>query len=118
MAPGRKLIFSTRLSNSAGIHMYCSTTSVPKPRTSRTMGPRFTVSIHTVARSTDGAAGFSRESPQVISGMAATRSAMIDDSANQFPASDFFTAWYIHGHGRFLLMSVRKYSANVDITEK
>ncbi len=56
--------------------MYCSTTSVPKPRTSRTMGPRFTVSLHTVAASTEGAAGFSRESPQVMSGMAATRSTM------------------------------------------
>ena len=82
------------------------------------MGPRFTVSIHTVARSTEGAAGLSRDSPHVISGIAATRIAMIDDPANQLPASDFFTAWYIHCHGRFLLMSVRKYSANVDITEK
>ena len=76
VTPGRKLIFSTRLSKAAGIHRYCSTTSVPKPRTSRTMGPRFTVSRHTVAPSTDGAAGLSRESPQVMSGMAATRIAM------------------------------------------
>ncbi len=37
--------------------------SVPRPRTSRMMLPRFTVSGHTTARSTVGAAGFSRESP-------------------------------------------------------
>src|SRR5579863_3858930 len=36
-----------------------SGTSVPIPRTSRTMGPRLTVSIQTVARSTVGAAGLS-----------------------------------------------------------
>jgi hypothetical protein len=42
----------------------------------------------------------------------------VDDPANQFSACDFFAAWYIHCHGRFLLMLVRKYAANVDITEK
>ena len=35
--------------------------SVPSPRTWRSMDPRFTVSVHTVPRSTEGAAGFSRE---------------------------------------------------------
>ena len=42
----------------AGIQRMSSGTSVPRPRTSRTMGPRLTESIHTVARSTVGAAGF------------------------------------------------------------
>ena len=40
-----------------------SGTSVPEPRTWRSIGPRFTVSIQTTARSTVGAAGFSRETP-------------------------------------------------------
>ena len=46
-------------------------TRVPKPRTSRFMGPRFTVSTQTVDRSTPGAAGFSRDKPTVIAGIAA-----------------------------------------------
>ncbi|MEJ7607329.1 MAG: hypothetical protein WKF37_13955 [Bryobacteraceae bacterium] len=40
------------------------------------MGPRLTVSVQTVARSTVGAAGFSRESPQVISGTAQSTTPM------------------------------------------
>ena len=59
-------IFATWLSKAAGIQMMSSGTSVPKPRTSRSIGPRFTESIHTVARSTVGAAGFRSESLQVI----------------------------------------------------
>src|SRR5258706_15224132 len=39
--------------------------SVPSPRTSRSIGPRFTSSVHTVARSTVGAAGRNLESPSV-----------------------------------------------------
>lgn len=35
--------------------------NVPRPRTWRTIGPRLTVSIHTVERSMLGTAGFSRE---------------------------------------------------------
>src|SRR5882724_5541927 len=38
-----------------------SGTSVPSPRTCRTIGPRLTVSIQTVDRSTLGTAGFKRE---------------------------------------------------------
>ncbi len=38
-------------------------TSDPGPRTWRSIGPRFTVSVQTVARSTVGAAGFSRKMP-------------------------------------------------------
>jgi len=41
-------------------------TLVPWPRTSRSMGPRFTASIQTVDRSTPGAAGFNRDTPTVI----------------------------------------------------
>jgi hypothetical protein len=42
-----------------------SGTSVPSPRTWRTIGPRFTVSIQTVDRSTPGTAGFSLDNPIV-----------------------------------------------------
>ena len=40
-----------------------SGTSVPEPRTWRSIEPRFTASIQTTARSTVGAAGFSFETP-------------------------------------------------------
>ena len=43
-----------------------SGTSVPSPRTSRTIGPRFTVSDQMVARSTVGGAGPRRERPNVV----------------------------------------------------
>ncbi len=98
--------------------MYCSTTSVPKPRTSRTMGPRFTVSIHTVAAIHRRRRGLQPGEPPGDQRDGRHQEHNVYDPANQFPASDFFTAGYIHGHGRFLLMSVRKYSSNVDITEK
>src|SRR5215470_10839247 len=64
-APGRRTIRSTRESVRAGIQRISSGTSVPRPRTSRSIGPRFTTSVQTVPRSTDGAAGRSRESPLV-----------------------------------------------------
>ena len=64
-APGRTIIFSTRPSVFAGIQRMSSGTSVPSPRTCRTIGPRFTVSIQTVERSTVGTAGFNREKPIV-----------------------------------------------------
>jgi hypothetical protein len=50
----------------AEIHMMSSGTSVPAPRTWRVKSPRLTVSIHTVDRSTDGAAGLSRDTPIVM----------------------------------------------------
>ena len=50
--------------------------SVPEPRTWRVIGPRLTVSIQTVARSTLGAAGFSRETPSVIAATATRPTAM------------------------------------------
>ena len=60
--PGRMTIFSTRPCVDAGTQRRASSTgtSVPRPRTCRTIGPRLTVSTQTVARSTVGAAGFSR----------------------------------------------------------
>ena len=67
VVPGRKMIFSTRPCVVAGIHRMSSGVSVPRPRTWRTIGPRFTVSGHTTARSTVGAAGFSLESPTLTS---------------------------------------------------
>ena len=61
--PGFTMIRSTRPLVVAGIHRRSSGTSVPVPRTCRIIDPRWTVSIHNVARSTPGAAGFSRETP-------------------------------------------------------
>src|ERR1700724_1922926 len=49
-----------------------SGTSVPKPRTSRSMGPRLTVSGQIVEASTDGAAGFNRESASVTPAQSST----------------------------------------------
>ena len=57
------MIRSTRPCVVAGIQRMSSGTSVPRPRTWRTIGPRFTVSGQTVPASTVGAAGLSRESP-------------------------------------------------------
>ncbi len=64
-APGRTTIFSTRPSVVAGIQRTSSGTSVPGPRTSRSIEPRLTVSTRTDARSTPGTAGPRRESPSV-----------------------------------------------------
>ena len=65
--PGRRMIFSTRPWVVAGIHRMSSGVSVPRPRTWRTIGPRSTLAGHTTARSTVGAAGFSRDKPTLTS---------------------------------------------------
>src|SRR5213080_5438871 len=57
--PGCSKIFSTRPSEGAGTQRTTWGTKVPLPRTSRTIGPRLTVSITAVERSSVGAAGFS-----------------------------------------------------------
>src|SRR5262245_54812274 len=49
-----------------------SGTSVPNPRTSRFIGPRFTVSGQIVERSTVGAAGLSRPTATVVAAKAVT----------------------------------------------
>ena len=66
-APGSMTIRSTFPSVVAGIQRISSGTSVPVPRTWRTIGPRRTVSMYTVFRSTRGAAGCSCCTPNVIS---------------------------------------------------
>src|SRR5207249_5675512 len=63
--PGQIIIFSTRPSAFTEIQRMSSGMSVPRPRTCRTIGPRLTVSIQTVERSTLGTAGFNREIPMV-----------------------------------------------------
>src|SRR5256885_14305859 len=63
--PGQIKIFSTLPSVLAGIQRISSGTSVPRPRTCRTIGPFFTVSIQTLERSTLGAAGFKRDKAKV-----------------------------------------------------
>ena len=65
-------IRSTRPSVAAGIQRISSGTSVPRPRTCLTIGPRFTVSTQTVARDTEGAAGFSCDSPNVMAASTVT----------------------------------------------
>ena len=57
VVPGKTRICSTRPAVRAVIQRICSGTSVPGPRTCRIMVPCWTVSIHTVATSTEGAAG-------------------------------------------------------------
>ena len=64
-SPECATILSTCPSKAAGIQIMSSGSSWPRPRRSITIGPRFTASIHTVARSTVGAAGFSSISRQV-----------------------------------------------------
>ena len=63
-APGRRMMRSTRPCVADGSQRRASSTgtSVPRPRTWRSIAPRFTVSTQTVARSTDGAAGLRRDS--------------------------------------------------------
>ncbi len=70
VAPGRSSRFSMRPDVVAVIQRMFSGTSVPDPRTCRIIGPRFTVSIQTVARSTPGAAGLSRETPNEMPAIA------------------------------------------------
>ena len=70
-APGRRGIRSTRPAVSAVIRRICSGTRVPGPLTSRSIGPRFTVSVHRPERSTTGAAARSLERPNVIAASAA-----------------------------------------------
>ena len=63
----------------AGIWRIASSrgTRVPRPRTWRTMGPRFTVSVQTVERSTLGAAGFSRITRNVTAARTTTPTAIV-----------------------------------------
>ncbi len=65
--PGRRMIFSTRPCVVAGIHRMSSGVRMPSPRTCRTIGPRLTISGQITARSTVGAAGFSRDNPTLTS---------------------------------------------------
>src|SRR5215831_11974057 len=65
LSPARALTSSMMASSVAGIHRTSSGTRVPTPCTCRSISPRLTVSTQTVARSTDGAAGFIRLKPRV-----------------------------------------------------
>ena len=65
--PGSVRIRSTRPSVDRGIQRMSSGTSVPGPRTWRSIEPRLTVSGHTDPSSTVGAAGFSCARPTVTS---------------------------------------------------
>ena len=72
-APGRSTMVSTRPDVVDGIQRISSGTRVPEPRTCRSISPRLTVSIQTVARSTDGAAGLIFDTATLMTMM--TRSA-------------------------------------------
>lgn len=65
VAPGRSRIRSTRAAVRAVIQRMSSGTSAPSPCTERSISPRCTVSTHTLARSTVGAAASSRPSGSV-----------------------------------------------------
>ncbi len=62
--PGKRRTRSTLQATWAVIIRTSTGTRVPVPRTWNTIAPRFTVSTRTLSRSTAGAAGFRRESPQ------------------------------------------------------
>ena len=79
---------STRPCVVAEIQRMSSGTSVPEPRTCRSIWPRLTVSTQTVARSTLGAAGFSRETPTVMTMIAEQRDGAVDDAADLLLAND------------------------------
>ena len=65
---------------------------LPQARARRvTIGPRFTASIHTVARSTVGAAGFSSMSRHVISPSAGDGQSQIDRHPDQLLLRDAFS---------------------------
>src|ERR1035437_3156948 len=76
--PGEIRMRCTLPSVVAGMSMVSSGTSVPRPRTSSTIGPRFTTSIQTVDRSIPGAAGFKCARPMVIARMAASTTTPIE----------------------------------------
>ncbi len=71
-SPGSTGFRSTRPGVTAETQRICSGIRLPGPRTSRTIGPSLTVSVHTVPRSTLGAAGRSRERPTVTASRAMT----------------------------------------------
>jgi hypothetical protein len=63
---------STRPSVSDCTNWICSGTSVPFPRTCRSISPRFTVSVQIELFSTVGAAGLNLERPTVMAASAST----------------------------------------------
>ena len=75
-APGRRMMFSTRPELIEVIKRFSSGTSVPAPRTLRTMEPRLTVSYHSVLAATLGAAGRSRITATVITPTATSATPM------------------------------------------
>ena len=64
------------------IQRMSSGTSVPEPRTWRSIEPRLTASIQTTARSTVGAAGFSFETPSEMPADHDHRGADVQNPAN------------------------------------
>ena len=95
-APGCTTIRSTRPSVAAGIQRMSSGTSVPRPRTWRTIGPRFTVSSQTVARSTVGAAGFRRDKADGDEGNHDEADGPDDDPSNLLVPGDAGGSLNIH----------------------
>ncbi len=86
--PGRVRMRTTVASVCAGIWRIASSrgTRVPSPRTWRTIGPRFTVSVHTAERSTVGAAGFSRITRKVTAARTTTPIAIVNTCRFRFLA--------------------------------
>ena len=88
---------SMRASTGAEIQRTSSGTRVPGPRTLRSIGPRWTVSIHTVSFCTVGAAGSRRDSPKVTE--RDRRDANDDhDRAPRAALLCFSGPWYVHSH--------------------
>ena len=72
----------------AAIQRMSSGTRVPRPRTWRSIGPRFTVSIQTAERSTLGAAGFNRETDDGDQDQASTEAPPMISRRFRFLAGD------------------------------
>ena len=82
-------MFSTRPSAGAGMKRTTCGTSVPMPRTSRSIWPRLTVSMTAVERSSVGAAGLSLVSPKVMPPMASSPTPMKIAVRMRFFSLDF-----------------------------
>ena len=93
--PGRIRMRSMRPSVRAVISIVSSGTSVPSPRTSRSMGPRFTASGQRVDISTPGAAGLSFASPIVMAGIVAKTNTPDQDPDDELLLLRVL-AWDIH----------------------
>ena len=95
--PGWITMRSTRPSVAAGIQRISSGTSVPRPRTCRTIGPRFTASIHSGSAFDGRRGGLQAGQPQGGEEEAEGAGGADDHAAALLAAQDFGRARDVHG---------------------